>query len=72
MWTMDLNRLLSDDPDVLPLIKGWLAMQGVTTYKELAEMTENELLALPYSGRGKVEQIRQALDALEIKHMLNN
>lgn len=47
---------------------GWLTHQGIATYRQLTEMTADDLLDLPYSGGRhgdqKVEQIQQALLAV--------
>jgi len=47
---------------------GWLAHQGISTYRQLTEMTADDLLDLPYSGGrhgdGKVERIQQALQSV--------
>lgn len=65
-----MDQKLSEDPDALRLHSGWLAMQGITTFAELCELTQNDLLTLPYSSRARVEQITAVLDERGIKHRL--
>lgn len=65
-----MDNKISDDPDALRLQAGWLAMQGITTFTQLCELTQNDLLTLPYSGWSKLEQIVAVLDQKGIKHKL--
>ena len=61
----NLDSSLADNPHLPPAICGWLTHQGITTYRQLIEMTADNLLDLPYSGgrhgHRKVAQIQQAL-----------